>query len=117
MAKKNVTIRLDEDLISLAKATKINISEISGEALESAVTVTLAHMKECAQSIEERIKEKQETEDVIHREQARFKAEKARHFKDMRIHVKAAKEAGIPRGQAEMDFGHVFPDAIWDGEM
>jgi hypothetical protein len=116
MAKKRVYITLDPDLVTLAKATKLNISDIAGSALESAVTVTLEHMKQNAQTIEDRIKEKAETEDIIHREHEKLKAQKARLLKDMRVHVDAAKAAGIPRGQAEMDFGHVFPDTIWESE-
>jgi predicted transcriptional regulator len=34
----------------------------------------------------------------------------------MLLHARAAKDAGISRGNAESDFGRVFPDAIWNGE-
>jgi|SRR5208337_37005 len=116
MAKKHIQITIDPDLASLAKTFKINISEIAQRALESAIRINLEFMKENAKSLEQIANDQLETNQIIQRETIRIRAENRQLMRDMLLHARAAKEAGVARGQAEMDYGHVFPDAIWNGE-
>lgn len=114
MAKVRVCISLDHKTIRIAKELKINISKISEDALRRVTDVYLEHMKENMITLEDLVKEQIKTDTIIQTEYDRIVREEKQSIKIMRDHVRAAKEAGIPRGQAEMDFGHVFPDTIWE---
>jgi hypothetical protein len=116
MAKKNVTVTLDPAIVSLAKTMKINLSETLTNALERVIRVNLEYMKQNAKSIEDLAKEKLENSRIIQEENERITIEQQQIRKEMLLHARAAKEAGIERWQAEMDYGHVFPDAVWNGE-
>ena len=117
MVKKRVSISLDPKSIESARAAKINISEISQDALDRALEIRIQYLKENAKSIEEMMKNDLDRKRTIDREHSKLLGEQKRIAQEMREHVKAAKNAGIERGQAETDYGRVFPDAIWDGGM
>ena len=113
MVKKHVQVTIDSDVVNTAKAMKLNLSELAQDAIQRAVNVTLEVMKQNSESIEEVLKEKEESARIIKQESEKIRVEKLRALTEMRHHVKAAKEAGVPRCQAETDFGHVFPDSVW----
>ena len=114
--KKHVQVTIDEDLLTIARAMKLNLSEIAQNSLDAMVNAHLEYLKESARTLEDVIQERKEFSDILHQEAERIRTEQQQIRKDMMLHVRAAKEAGIERGQAETDYGHVFPDAIWNGE-
>jgi ElaB/YqjD/DUF883 family membrane-anchored ribosome-binding protein len=113
MGKMHVNISIDPELIKIARNLNLNLSELAQDAIQRAVNVTLEVMKQNSESIEEVLKEKEESAWIIKQESEKIRVEQLRALTEMRHHVKAAKEAGVPRCQAETDFGHVFPDSIW----
>jgi Post-segregation antitoxin CcdA len=116
MGKKHVQVTIDADLLEVARAMKLNISEIAQISLDAVVTAHMEFMKETALTLEEVVRERQEMKDFIHQEAGRIKSEKQQVLKDMLLHARAAKEAGISRAQAEQEFGQVFPSSVWGGE-
>lgn len=116
MPKKQLCISIEPEIIRVARSLNLNLSELAQDAFERAVKVTLEYMKQNAESIEETLKERKETAQLIKQEANRIRAEQQQLYNDMRHHAEAAKDAGVPRGQAESDYGRIFPDAVWGSE-
>jgi hypothetical protein len=116
MAKKQVCLSIEPEIINVARSLNLNLSELAQNAFEQAVNVTLEVMKQNSESIDELLKERKESARLIKQEADKIKSEQLRLLTDMRLHADAAKAAGIPRGQAESDFGRIFPDAVWGVE-
>jgi len=116
MSKKNVMITLDQKTVDSAKACKINISGICQESLDRAIEIRLEYLKDNKISMEEIIKSDIERKRKIGVAHSLLMLQERQLIDDMRCHALAAKAAGISRGEAETDFGKVFPDRVWNGE-
>lgn len=114
MRKKMTTIRLDAEDIEMAKEIGVNISKIAGEILKVEIDAWCDCLEIDNGDMKSRAKARAQRRQIVEEYLRKRGEEKAQELKDMRAHIKAAKEAGKTRGEAEVDFGKLFPDRIWN---
>lgn len=114
MTKKRTTVSIENELLVIARKLNLNVSEIANDALDAMIRATFAQMKESGVTLESLIEERESRIQRRNEICERIRKERQQLEDDMRIHIKTAKEAGKTRGEAEVDFGKLFPDHLWN---
>lgn len=114
MAKTHTTLSIEECLLTLAKSLRINMSASLEKVLEVEIRIRLGALNSEVETIQDLALKYQEQHE---REQAFFHQiiEKAdRNRQEMAMMIGNAKILGMSRGEAETEFGEVFPDDLWE---
>jgi hypothetical protein len=114
MVKKLTSIRLDPEDLIFAQEWGINISKIAQEILKVEIKAYCDSFDSETDDLISQSKSRAHQKQIVSDYLKKRTQEKSQELREMRAHIKAAKEAGKERGEAETDFGHVFPDAIWE---
>ena len=113
MAKKLTSIRFDPEDLIFAQELGINISKIAQEILKVEIKAYCDSFCSETDDLLSQAKSRAQQKQIVSDYLKKRTHEKAQEIREMRAHIKVAKEAGKERGEAETDFGHVFPDSIW----
>jgi hypothetical protein len=114
MGKTRTTVYLDESSISLAKFYQINVSAVCQNALDIELKVKAGSLDATVESMKDlalvRLEEIEQVKAhlIIKREGGRQK------ILEMMTHIDSAVAAGRYRGEAETDYGEVFPEGLWE---
>ena len=114
MRKKMTTIRLDSEDIEMAKQIGVNISKVAGEILKIEIEAWCESQDMESDSQKSQAKSRAYQRQLVSEYLKKRGTEKAQELRDMRAHIKAAKEANKTRGEAETAFGKLFPDHLWN---
>lgn len=114
MRKQKTTVRFDPEDLQFAQEVGIKISEVCREALDIEIDAWCESLESETGEMRSRAKARALKKKIVTEYLQKRGVEKAQELRDMRAHIKAAKEAGKTRGEAEVDFGKLFPDRIWN---
>lgn len=112
--KHRTTVYLEESTITLAKFHGINVSRVCQDAINLELSIKSESLDATVESMKDLALKKLMEEEtrkahiIINRNNERQKT------MDMIKHIEYATASGVTRGQAEVDFGEMFPDDLWN---
>jgi hypothetical protein len=114
MKKVKTTIYISQVNRDLARVYRLNISEICEDSIESMIKAKAGDLDADIGTIRKLAEDMQTRKKAFAEHHRKIQAEIQRENEEMCAHAKAAKAAGKTRGEAEFDFGKMFPDRIWN---
>ena len=111
--KRQISARISDDAATLVGLLHINKTEVIRRAIDIEISVRLGSLDTDIDSLKDLALLKLEEEEQRKARLIIMRDGKRRETLEMVNHIEAAITAGKSRGEAETDFGSVFPDDLW----